>query len=251
MALQLHPFRQCFLKNYPRVRPERKRSKLPKTVRVLLLWVERILLRRPLNLSFLPWRCFRKSRKKAQAELDAVVGRGRLPDFNDYDSLPFINALVKETLRWQPVLPVGVPHYSTKDDEYEGYFFPKGTLIIGNAWSILHDPEMYPEPEEFRPDRFLKDGKPNPDVKDPQAAFGYGRRICPGQYIATRSLWAIVCSVLSVFDIAPPLDGSGKSIQLQPNMADGLISYPLPFECIIKPRSDAAAALVRHSVDAA
>jgi len=199
---------------------------------------------------FLAMAMFPEVQKKAQAELDAVVGRERLPDFNDYESLPYINAVVKEILRWQPVLPVGVPHYSMMDDEYNGYFFPKGTLIIGNVWTILHDPAMYPEPEEFRPDRFLKDGKPNPDVKEPQAAFGYGRRVCPGQFIATRSLWAIVCSVLSTFDIAPPLDESGKPVQLEANMADGLISYPLPFKCIITPRSNAAAALIHHSVDA-
>jgi len=199
---------------------------------------------------FLAMTMFPEVQKKAQAELDAVVGRERLPDFNDHDSLPYIDAVVKEILRWQPAIPVGVPHFSMQDDEYEGYFFPGRTLIIGNAWSILHDPEMYSEPEEFRPDRFLKDGKPNPDVKDPDAAFGYGRRVCPGQFMATRTLWAIVSSVLSVFDISPSLDEAGKPVQLQANMTDGLISYPLPFKCIIKPRSQAAASLIRFSVDA-
>ena len=85
--------------------------------------------------------------RKAQAELDAVIGCDRLPNFNDLESLPFVNAVVKETLRWQPVLPMGgspnqmtklyslsyymptgVAHYSMKDDEYEGFFIPKGSI---------------------------------------------------------------------------------------------------------------------------
>lgn len=70
----------------------------------------------------------------AHAELDKVVGRSRMPTFDDYDHLPYIRAMVKELLRWRPVAPTGVPHRSIQDDWYEGYFIPKGTMIISNIW---------------------------------------------------------------------------------------------------------------------
>ena len=148
--------------------------------------------------------------KKAQAEIDAVVGPNRLPDFHDRPSLPYVNAVLKESSRWNLVVPLGrpfvivivatiltssegVPHMSTNDDEYNGYYIPKGTVMIGNAWlvrplnlisvlsflfrSILHDPEVFSDPMVFRPERYLKDGKLNPKVRDPDcAAFGFGRR---------------------------------------------------------------------------
>ena len=92
--------------------------------------------------------------KKAQAEIDAVVGPNRLPDFQDRSSLPYINAVVKESSRWNLVLPFGrafdmiiiailtssegVPHMSTLDDEYNGFYIPKGTTMICNAWLVHH-----------------------------------------------------------------------------------------------------------------
>ena len=90
--------------------------------------------------------------KKAQAEIDAVVGPNRLPDFHDRPSLPYINAVIKESSRWNLVVP-GRPfiiiivatimtssevtaHMSTMDDEYNGFYIPKGTIMIGNAWLV-------------------------------------------------------------------------------------------------------------------
>lgn len=71
---------------------------------------------------------------KAQAELDRVVGRTRLPDFDDRESLPYINAVVKELTRWNVVAPMGLPHAALEDDEYNGYFIPKRTIVIANVW---------------------------------------------------------------------------------------------------------------------
>ena len=72
--------------------------------------------------------------KKAQAELDAVVGRGRVPDFDDQQNLVYINAILKEALRWRVVTPFSVPHMTTHDDEFRGYFIPAGTIILPNVW---------------------------------------------------------------------------------------------------------------------
>ena len=115
--------------------------------------------------------------KKAQGELDRVVGKERLPDFSDKDKLPYIDALVKELLRWNPPVPTGFPGRATQDDVYRGYFIPAGTIVMGNIWAIFRDPNVYPDPEVFNPDRFLKDGKPNPLVPNPgDRVFGFGRR---------------------------------------------------------------------------
>ena len=114
---------------------------------------------------------------KAQEELDRVVGKGHLPDFSDRDNLPYIDALVKELLRWNPPIPMGIPKRTTQDDVYRGYFIPAGTTVIENIWAVFRDPDIYPDPEAFNPDRFLKDGKINPLILNPgDRVFGSGRR---------------------------------------------------------------------------
>lgn len=72
--------------------------------------------------------------RKAQVELDAVVGQGRLPQLADRDKLPYVTAVVREVLRWHTVAPLGVPHVSVSDDEYNGYFIPKGSIVLANVW---------------------------------------------------------------------------------------------------------------------
>ncbi|KAF8465421.1 cytochrome P450 [Gautieria morchelliformis] len=182
--------------------------------------------------------------KKAQAELDAVVGPNRLPEFEDRNSLPYINAICKETLRWHPLVPLGFAHATTQDDIYDGYFIPKGAMILGNSWLILHDEAVYgPNTDDFIPERFL-----DPNVKYPNAAFGYGRRICPGRYPADNSLFIAVASILKVFDITPARDSStGEEIPVSKAFTSGLFltcRHPEPFICSMRPRSDASEALI-------
>lgn len=114
---------------------------------------------------------------KAQAEIDAVVGPHRLPNFSDRQSLPYITAVMKEVTRWHSAAPLGLPHFINVDDEYNGYHIPKGSIVLGNTWGILHDPRTYAEPMEFKPERYFVDGKLDYSSNDPgRFSFGYGRR---------------------------------------------------------------------------
>ncbi|TFK35243.1 cytochrome P450 [Crucibulum laeve] len=183
---------------------------------------------------------------KAQAELDQIVGTDRLPEFYDEERLPYLSAVLKETLRWRPVTPIAVPHLAAEDDIYEGYFIPKNTIMIGNVWAMLYDENDYPNPEVFNPERFLKDGKLNPEVRDPiEVAFGFGRRECPGKHIALSTLWITAASILSVFKITKAKNEDGSIIEPDMRYQSALVCHPQPFTCDIKPRSESAAQLIR------
>lgn len=75
---------------------------------------------------------------RAQREIDAVVGRDRLPSFSDRDQLPYISSIAKETLRWKMITPLAVSHASSQDDVYNGMFIPKGMLIVVLSFELLH-----------------------------------------------------------------------------------------------------------------
>jgi len=176
--------------------------------------------------------------KRAQAELDSIVGLSRLPEMSDHDSLVYIQAVVMETMRWIPVVPLGIPHRSTEDDTYNGYFIPKGTVVIANQYGMLHNEEEYPEPGEFKPERYIKNGKINPEVRDPTTiAFGFGRRICPGQFLSTSSLFIFVASVLHVFTLDAAKDRDGRPAPLSSKMVGGFLAGPESVPVVMKPRS--------------
>ncbi|KAH9478027.1 Cytochrome P450 monooxygenase 98 [Psilocybe cubensis] len=186
--------------------------------------------------------------KKAQEELDRVVKPGHLPDFDDEESLPYITAIVKETLRWRDVVPIAIPRLLTVDDEYKGYRLPAGAIVIPNAWAMLHNEDVYPDPFEFNPDRFMKDGKFNKSVRDPShACWGFGRRICPGRYMAFSSVWIAVASLLTVYDIKKAVDEEGNVIEPQHDYLSALVCMPKPYKCSITPRSQKAERLIRSA----
>ncbi|KAI0768267.1 CyP450 monooxygenase [Trametes elegans] len=198
---------------------------------------------------FMAMACFPEVQAKAREELDAVVGPNRLPTLDDRDALPYMNAVAKECLRWQSVVPLGIPHRSLADDEYKGYHIPAGSTVIANLWAFSRDTRVYPDPERFNPERFLKDGQINTDVQDPNTfVFGYGRRVCPGRHFAEASLFIMIASVLHTFTIEQAVDECGITIQPEAKMTYGVISYPVPFPCAIKPRSAASAALIAQAL---
>jgi cytochrome P450 len=163
---------------------------------------------------------FPEVQRRAQAEIDAVVGRDRLPSFADAPHLPYVRATIREALRWRPVLPLGVPHVSTKEDWYEGMYIPKGTMCISNVWQCNHDRVVFGEDaNEFRPERHLDEhGEllPGP-VETYQAghvSFGFGRRICVGKDLANESLFISTARILWAAELARPQDESGKEVPL-------------------------------------
>ncbi|KAJ7347389.1 cytochrome P450 [Mycena albidolilacea] len=190
-----------------------------------------------------------EAQRKAQTEIDAVTGGKYLPDFDDEAAMPYVSALVKEVLRWKNVTPIAIPHFLATEDEYRGYRLPADSIVIGSTWAILHDELMYPDPYAFKPERFLLAGKLNPAVKDPDcAAFGFGRRICPGRHMARSSVWIAVVSILATFNIDKAVDEAGHVIEPTFEYLTALVSAPLPFKCSITPRSNEAAKLIRGIV---
>ncbi|KAI0031851.1 cytochrome P450 [Vararia minispora EC-137] len=152
--------------------------------------------------------------QRAQAELDTLLCLDghleRLPTFSDRKNLPYLNAIVKEVLRWIPVLPFAVPHRSMEDDTYSGFLIPKDSTVIGNAWAILHDEAMFPSPDVFSPERFL-DGT---DILDPAdiGAFGFGRRSCAGKEMALDTIWIAIASILAIFNVSRVKDKLGNEV---------------------------------------
>ncbi|KAJ2921472.1 hypothetical protein H1R20_g15624, partial [Candolleomyces eurysporus] len=115
--------------------------------------------------------------RRAQAELDHFVSAGRLPTFEDRPNLLYVSAVLRELFRWHQLAPLGLPHATTEDDIYDGYFIPKGTIVVGNIWDIMQNGELFPNPHVFDPDRHIKNGQINQDIIDPiPPSFGYGRR---------------------------------------------------------------------------
>ncbi|OAG34303.1 hypothetical protein AYO21_11550 [Fonsecaea monophora] len=199
-------------------------------------------------LSFILAMCvFPDKLKKAQEELDRVVGQDRVPDWSDEASLPYIKAVVNETLRWRTVTILGgIPHAPIQDDEYRGYLIPKGTPITGNVWAIHRNPREFPEPDQFRPERYLGGlERPYPN-KQGHNAFGWGRRQCSGQPLAEQGLFLTIATLLWAFDFKPGLDENGNEVKLD------IFAYtksenmrPEPFKARFIPRSKAIEGIIR------
>ncbi|KAH7311488.1 cytochrome P450 oxidoreductase OrdA-like protein [Stachybotrys elegans] len=179
--------------------------------------------------------------RRAQEELDNVVGSLTLPQPEDRDRLPYINALVKETLRWFPVVPLGVVHETDAEIEYRGYTIPKGAMIIPSIWWFLHDPEIYDNPDTFDPTRFLP---PRNQIDPANYAFGFGRRICPGRFLADGTIFLSIAQMLAVFNITKAVDEKGVPIEPVIKHISGLLDRPQDFPYTITPRSKAHQELI-------
>ncbi|KAJ7082882.1 cytochrome P450 [Mycena belliarum] len=187
---------------------------------------------------------------KAWAELERVVPKDRLPCFGDRDRLPYITCIAWECLRWQPSVNIALGHYSTETDEYKGYRIPKGTTCLANIWAMLHDPMHYPDPSKFDPDRFM-DAKLNQSRNinaNPEIAFGFGRRICPGRFLALDTIWIVIASTLCSYRICEAVDIRGKEVEPRLEYTTGLIRWVIPCDFLFFIWLNLAALHVRLSI---
>ncbi|KAH7072427.1 cytochrome P450, partial [Paraphoma chrysanthemicola] len=195
---------------------------------------------------------FPEAQKKAQAELDEVVGATELPSSKHLENLKYINCTAKECVRWMPTAINGaIPHATVHDDQYRGYRIPAGATVVLAVWSASHDPKNFDDARTFRPER------QNPDTTIYEATniaspkerglygFGAGRRICPGMHVAHNTLMLAIARILWAFNIAPAEDEAGNPVTIDRDaVAGGLAAMPAPFKCKIIPRSEKRAALI-------
>ncbi|PCH33051.1 cytochrome P450 [Wolfiporia cocos MD-104 SS10] len=164
--------------------------------------------------------------KKAQEEIDQVIGHSRLPNLEDRELLPYIECIIKELFRWNPPSPLGLPHSLTEDQEYNGYNLPGGAIVFTNIWQMTQDTEFYPEPEKFRPERFQKMDNDTAKRTDPRRfIFGFGRRICPGRHFADTNAWLGITSIVATLDICKARDINNNEITPGAFFSHGIVRY--------------------------
>jgi cytochrome P450 len=184
---------------------------------------------------------------RAQAELDAVIGRDVWPCAEDEMLSPYIRAIIKECGRIHSPFFLATPHLATADFVYRGMYIPKGTALVMNAYNIHQNEDRYPDPTSFTPERYLGDDMTcaeSAKQADPLArdhwAFGAGRRICPGMHVAERELFLAISRLLWAFDIKPVV---GEPISLVEYEGESGRT-PLPYRVTLRPRHNKVSAMV-------
>lgn len=176
------------------------------------------------------------AQRRAQEELDEVVGSGALPSFDNFAKLRYIQAIVYEVLRWNTPVPAAIPHRLKENDVVNGYFIPKGTLVFGTSWTLLRSESVYgTDASKFNPERFLDE-----NVTIPDFGFGYGRRACPGRHFAEGTAFLITACILHLFHILPVIGDNGSELPGEEDCDSGVILRPKDFKCRFVPRSSAA-----------
>lgn len=176
--------------------------------------------------------------KNATEELDAVIGRERWVEERDMARLPYIEAIMKETMRKHPVAVMLAPHLAMEDCNVGGYDICRGTRVFINTWGMGRDPSLWDSPEDFRPERFLGKANSNIDVKGQSfelLPFGSGRRKCPGYSLGLKMIKSSLANMLHGFHWKLPEDVKPEDLSM--DEVYGLItSRKVPLIAITQPR---------------
>ncbi|XP_072040183.1 cytochrome P450 2U1-like [Amphiura filiformis] len=144
-----------------------------------------------------------------QSELDSVVGRTRFPRISDKVNLPYTRAVIQEIYRMSSPVPLSLLHVVNDDTTIGPYSVPKGATVVSNIWAIHHDPQLWKDPDEFRPERFVE----SPDKVSEVIPFSVGRRKCPVEALAQAMVLLFLTHLLHPFKFVNPEGSSQPSLQ--------------------------------------
>ncbi|KAG2626647.1 hypothetical protein PVAP13_3KG235800 [Panicum virgatum] len=173
--------------------------------------------------------------KKLQEELDRVVGRDRIMSETDFQNLPYLQAVVKESLRLHPPTPLMLPHKASTNVKIGGYNIPKGANVMVNVWAVARDPKVWSNPLEYRPERFLEESI---DIKGSDfrvLPFGAGRRVCPGAQLGINLVTSMIGHLLHHFEWSLPSGTRPEDVNMMES--PGLVTFMgTPLQAVAKPR---------------
>ncbi|XP_076330676.1 cytochrome P450 2J4-like [Tachypleus tridentatus] len=140
--------------------------------------------------------------KRVQKEIDSVIGRERLPSWDDNVHFHYTQAVLYEVQRWQTIVPLSLLRYTNEDSTVQGYNIPKGTTVINNIWAVHNDPRYWKKPNEFFPEHFLSQDGTTFVKSEYFIPFCVGKRSCPGEKMAIVEIFLYFVSILQRFTVA-------------------------------------------------
>ncbi|XP_048527307.1 cytochrome P450 98A1-like [Triticum urartu] len=175
--------------------------------------------------------------KKLQEELDSVIGRDRVMSETDFQKLPYLLAVVKESLRLHPATPLMLPHKASASVKVDGYNIPKGADVTVNVWAVARNPDVWRNPLEYRPERFLEESI---DIKGGDfrvLPFGAGRRVCPGAQLGINLVASMIGHLLHHFEWSLPEGTMPEDVDMMES--PGIVMFmSTPLQAVAKPRLD-------------
>ncbi|CAH1266085.1 CYP2D6 [Branchiostoma lanceolatum] len=170
--------------------------------------------------------------QKVQQEIDSVLGPNQVPSMEHRSQMPYTEATLSEITRMAATAPLAPFHSTSSDVFFRGYRIPEATAVVVNIWSVLYDPQLWPEPYKFDPTRFLDDsGKFT--RREEIIMFSMGRRLCPGERLAKAELFLIFSLLLQRFTFKPP---EGSPVPSAKGVF-GFVRSPAPFQLVAEPRN--------------
>ncbi|XP_072015657.1 cytochrome P450 2G1-like [Amphiura filiformis] len=173
-----------------------------------------------------------KVQDRIHREIDTIVGRNRLPTLNDKPNLPYSQAVLAELHRIISLVPLSDFHVAGDTTTFRGYTIPKNCVVISNLYAVMHSPEVWGDPEEFRPERFLDD-EGNFHEPDEVISFGVGRRVCLGEALARQELFIFFTHLLHQFKFEKTSENAPMPT-LKP--IDGVVTHPEAYKLRVSKR---------------